>query len=239
MEAGRRADAAGPAWRRMLVQAPVVNPWPWGPLLRRPPPRCSASPAPGSGSSPNELQLAATSVVSAMLTLSWLAGHRARGRHTTSPRLPGHACRKWGWVMAAAFTAAGSRALLILKGLSDVRTSFLTSGDQRQSKRSYAIGSAWRSPGSPLAFWGVIRCKVAARHPQLGEGQGRPQASAPRRWRPPARTTTVGADRCCSARAWSRPSATAIRRHLYGTCSRTAFPEPVADAAPSAEVARP
>lgn len=196
----------------------------------------------------NELQLAATSVVSAMLTLSWLAGHQARGAaHDITQAAKGTHARRWGWVMAAAFTAAGAGALLILKGLSDVRTSFLTQqGINAEQSAFFAIQLGVAIAGFSLAFWGAspLHQKWQRVTHNLTKAAKAAHKACTKAMATAGTYNATIRERIALLqryRAWSEAIRhDAIRKgRLYGTLFRAAFPEPVADATLPADVAGP
>lgn len=196
----------------------------------------------------NELQLAATSVVSAMLTLSWLAGHQARGAaHDITQAVKGTHARKWGWVMAAAFTAAGAGAMLILKGLSDVRTSFLTQqGINAEQSAFFSIQLGVAIAGFSLAFWGAspLHQKWQRVTHNLAKATKVARKACTKAMASAGTYNATVRERIALLqryRAWSEAVRhDAIRKgHLYGTLFRAAFPEPVADANLPTELAGP
>ncbi len=108
----------------------------------------------------NELQLASSSVVAAMLMLTRLAGHFARSAaHTLSRRSEGDVKgrapvpRRWAWIVAAFGILAVSGAVVVLLGLSEVRAAFLAlSGVAAQTGPFLLIQAGVATAGFVLSF---------------------------------------------------------------------------------------
>lgn len=196
----------------------------------------------------NELQLAATSVVSAMLVLTWIAGHLARGAaHELIHTAKGSTGRRWGWVLAAAFTVADGGAFLILNGLSAVRTAYLAQQGTKPEQNAFlSIQIGVAVAGVSMAFWSASPLHQKWR--RVTHNLAKATKAARRACRKALEaageynaTTRERIALLHRHRAWSEGIRhDALRKdHLYGTMFRAAFSEPVADATLPAQMDGP
>lgn len=196
----------------------------------------------------NELQLAATSVVSALLILTWIVGHLARGAaHNVIHATKGTPRRRLGWVLVGAFAVAGGGAFLTLHGLSAVRASYLSQqGTEPEQGAFLSIQLGVAIAGVSIAFWRASPLHQDWRRVTHNLAKATKAASRACRKAMHAAgeynaTTRERIAVLHRFRAWSEGIRhDALRKdHLYGTMFRAAFPEPVADATLPARMAGP